>query len=121
MLLLFLSVELNLIGPQPCILLPVSLTTAIPLAWAILPDKNLVALVLLDHGRYHRGAGNGGLAHLDVFAICQKQHIVQNDLLTDFAGQLFNAEKVPNFGAVLPTATFYNCVHSKPPKRTGMR
>lgn len=98
-----------------------SLTTAIPLAWAILPDKDLVALILLDYGRYDRCAGNSRLAHLDVITVRYKQDIVQNDLLTDFARQLLNAEKVPSFGAVLPTATFYNCVHSNLQKEPAYR
>jgi hypothetical protein len=112
LLLLFLSVHLNSINPQPCVLLPVTLAAAIALARPVLPDKDLLSLVLFDDRRCHGSARNGGLADLDIVAICHKQDIVQNDLLTDFVGQLFDAEKMANFGAVLPTATFYNCVHS---------
>jgi hypothetical protein len=111
LLLLFLSVYLNSVNSQPCVLLPVTLTAAIALARPVLPDKDLLSLVLFDDRCCHGSARDGGLADLDIVTICQKQDIVQNDLLTDFAGQLFDAEKMANFGAVLPTATFYNCVH----------
>jgi hypothetical protein len=93
-------------------------TPAIPLLRAILPYKNLLAAILFDNSRFDLNAFYRRPADLYLITIRQEQDVVEFNLLTDFEGELLYGKAAALLGAVLPTTTFYNCVHGYPPKKT---
>jgi hypothetical protein len=97
------------------------LPPTIPLLRLILPHKNLLTTKLIHDSRFHRDTGNSWLAYLYTIPIREEENIIQLNLFTDLVGQLLNIDVMSFLGAVLPTATFYDCIHTKPPKRTGIR
>jgi hypothetical protein len=101
----------NLVNPNPGILLSMTFTPAIPLFGTILPHEDFLALILLGDSCLHSRPFYKWLADCDVVTIRHQKHLVQLNLLPDFEGQFFNTEAMPNFGAVLPTATFHDYVH----------
>src|SRR5690606_28048970 len=88
-----------------------SLAATIPLLRPVLPHENLLALVLFGHSRLDGCTAYQRLAYLYLVTIGNQEDFIKINLFTDFIGQLLNAEAMSHFGAVLPTATFHNCVH----------
>jgi len=101
------------------IILSVPLPSAIALPGPVLPDKDLLASILVGHSCLDRDPSDERLADFDVVAFCQKKYLLHIELFTDFIGKLLYTEAVALFGAVLPAATFNDCVHTCLQKGTG--
>ena len=84
-------------------------------AGPVIKDDDLVALALLDDGGLDLCAADGGLAYLNVAAIGQQHHIIEDDLFADLLWQCLNANRLAHAGAELLSAYSKNCIHDDTP------
>jgi hypothetical protein len=79
-------------------------TPSIPLAWMILKDSNLGALLLRDDRCQHLGFFDSGLANLDFLTISNQKHILQFKLLTNLTWDSLDENGAAHLGTILSHA-----------------
>src|SRR5215467_10987268 len=84
--------------------LAVTVLLPVRLAPAELEDEELLAELLGDDLRAHLGAGEGGLANLDVLAVAHEEDLAQLELGALIAGKLLDTDGRARLDPVLLTA-----------------
>jgi len=76
----------------------------IPLAGAVLEDRDLGTLLLSHNSRQYFSPCDGRSTDLDSVIIDNQQHFVQLNLLTGISGQFFDANGITNASPILTRA-----------------
>jgi hypothetical protein len=98
-------------------ILAMTLMLLIVLAPAQFENAHLVMAPLGKDFRLHGRSADERPAHLEVFAVGDKQHLVEDDFSADFRRQLFYFQFFAGSDTVLLAAGFYDRVHVETPKR----
>jgi hypothetical protein len=91
----------------------------LPIVFAPLMFKNhyLREASVLDYFRLDRNTFNQRLSDLRLISIREQEHLIEDDIFTDLAGDFLHSDYMAGPGFVLPAAGLENGIHEfKPPK-----